>query len=316
MAKKNKKNKKVKIRQRRSIAERLRTIPGPVKGGGVLLLAALAVGGGAFAAWRYAHDNTSLVFRVERIQLGGMPSWLDTATRDELRNPVAGILPAEVHVLDRKPLEELAAYYAAQEWVRRVDRLEYVFPGGGAPGGIVGSLTLTEPLCIVAHEPTGTFFFADCSGRRLGGPVADLPPRELRLPVITWAENLHSPERGKPWSEEKVLHGFFIAALLKDEGLRTAYRHWIAKIDVRYVGNRKRSEILLVTENRVGLQWGRSTRSGFSGRTPYASTEDKLARVRRVLAADLAGHEGKELFLFEPLEDQLRGSGWLSVRPP
>ena len=52
------------------------------------------------------------------------------------------------------------------------------------------------------------------------------------------------------------IDGYFVRfdALLKDEGLRTAYRHWIAKIDVRYVGKRDRSEILGSWDDEASAQ--------------------------------------------------------------
>ena len=137
---------KVKIRRRRSLLERIRTIPVVARGAALCLLSAALLGGGAYAAWRYARASEGLVVRVVRIDIGGLPGWLDPESARELCAPPRDVVPEEVHLLDRGPLARLAAYYRNHEWVESLDRLEYVFPGGDMPGGIVGSLTLAELL--------------------------------------------------------------------------------------------------------------------------------------------------------------------------
>ncbi len=305
---------KVKIRKRRSLREQLRTVPFVVKGGLVLILVGAILGGGAYAARTYTHDSDTLLVRVEEISVGGLPDWLDPLSTEELLNPPPDVLPSAVHVLDRASLHRLAEYFRKNEWVRSVDRVEYVYPGSGAPGGIAGDVTLREPLCLVALKSTHEYYFMDVAGGRLGGPVSRVPESELRFPVLYWAR--HLPARGRPWAEEPIRHGHDMASLLQREGLRFGFPHWVARIEVGGVGAMDRSEILLVTENRVSLNWGRTPRSEFSGRTQFANPEQKIARLKRILAGDLSGTRGLVLNLFEPLESQLGDTGWFNARPP
>lgn len=305
---------RVKIRKRRSLVERLRTVQPGLKGVLVLSVAAALLGGGGYAALRHARECPALWIRVEGIDIAGLPAWLDPESRKEFLNPQPDILPAEINLLDRRPLHRLSAHFQQCEWVRAVDRLEYVFPGRVAPGGIVGRLTLHEPLCVVALKPAREYFFAGARRQRLGGPLAELPDSELRLPIIHWAWKL--PPRGGPWGEEPLHHGFDIAELLEQEGLRFDLPHWIARIDVTGVGRLDRSEILLVTEHQVHLQWGRSTRSESSGRPELADTDQKIHQLRRVLAGEFGVPQDGAMNLFEPLEAQGGATGWLSARPP
>jgi hypothetical protein len=310
------KERKVKIRQRLSIAERLRTVPFAVKCFAVVAFGAAAVGFGAYAAYHHVHGHHALVMQVESVSVSGVPAWVDRTSARELEAPPGGMMPAEVYLLDREPLTRLATYYAQHEWVRSIESLEYVFPGKNAPGGIACRLTLEEPLCVVGWEKTNEYYYAASDGRRLGGPLPELPDPELRLPAVVWARDAVIPDRGQPWSEERVLHGMDIAAILEQEDLRSGLPHWIVRIDVSHVGRRDRSEILLVTENRIGLAWGRTPRSERAGRVQEAPAEEKIERLRRILSGESGEARGVEINLFEPLEEQRGSIGWLGPGQP
>jgi hypothetical protein len=307
---------KVKIRTRRSLRDRLRAVPRPLKGGLVLAAAAALLVAGARAARRHARASAAFHVRVDAVTLRGLPAWLDPAGREELLHPPPAVLPPLIHLLDRRPLARLAAYLEVSEWVAAVERLEYVFPGGNGAGGIVGSVVLNEPLCLVACAATRTLYYADAEGRRLGGALPGPPDRKLRLPVIYWARDVQVPERGEPWREERIRHGFCLAALVGAEDIRFAFPHWVERIDVTAAGRIDRSEIVLVTDNRVSLHWGRSPRSEHFGRTRFAESSQKIDRLTRVLAGEVPAGPGEKLNLFEPLKAQRGETGWLSARPP
>jgi hypothetical protein len=311
-----KKARKVRIRRRRSLRERLRTVPLPVKGGLVLAVLGALAAAGALAARRHVLGAAELTFRVEEIRVDGVPEWLDPVVRESLLRPREGILPERVHVLDREPLARLAAYYEAHEWVARLHRLEYVIPGPASPGGIVGSLSLKELLCAVYSPSDRAYHLVDLEGNAMRGALERPPPAELRLPVIYGGGDVAPPAPGDVWRADSVLHGFFIAALLHEEGLRFEYPHWIAEIDVGHTERWDRSQIALRTEDRVVLQWGRSPRSGRSGRTPFAETAEKVLRLRTILAGRGRGYHGAEINLFEPLQGWPGETEWLSARRP
>ena len=143
------------------------------------------------------------------------------------------------------------------------------------------------------------------------------PPPELRVAVIVWARELqHLPQRGAPWKEDRVLHGLYIADLLKRETMQGGLPHWIARIDVRNVGYRDRIEITLTTEDNTTLQWGRSARAEYEDRLQYAGEAQKLALLRKILAGEIVVPRGRDILLFEPLESQLRGNAWVTEHRP
>ncbi len=302
---------KVRVRKRRSVAERLRTLPGWSKSFiGVALISVLIVAGGQ-AARRYAVADGRLVIPIKWAEVSGLPDYLDPLSRRELAAPPEALLPERVNLLDRTPLLRIAKYYEEHPWVEAVEYFEYVFPGAGGQGGIRGSLRLVEPLCLVGWDSDRRFYFVDEAGRRLSGPIERPPDGKWRFPAVCWACNLPLPPRGMAWRDESVAHGLHVARLLKAEGLIRTYAHWVAWIDVTGVGRWNRSEVALVTENRVTLQWGRTTLSSARGRIPVARKAEKLARLKAVLSGRVVVPAGVELNLFEPLSPQLRELGYL-----
>jgi hypothetical protein len=260
--------------------------------------------------------DARLTFSAEGVDVRGLPPWLDEESAKRLHG--AAEIPARIHALDRMPLEKLREYYLKNEWVAAVESIEYVLPGVEGGGGIVGRLRLRDPMCVVGLRE-GEYYFADIEGRRLGGALSALPPEKLRLPLIQWAKRV--APRGEEWGEddECVRHGFYMAALLDQAGLRTGLPHWVARIDVRNVGRGDIFEVTLVTEPGHALQlaWGRTARSEFVGkRVQEAPTKDKIIRLRQILSGARVSDKKDEILLFEPITSREAGGPWLSAAQP
>ncbi|HAK96076.1 MAG TPA: hypothetical protein DCM87_14055 [Planctomycetes bacterium] len=289
-----------------TLRERMAKWSPEAKGAGLMLVSAVLTGIAAHHALSIARADPGLGFSAGGVDVQGLPAWLDPESTAALR--AASAVPGRIHVLDRAPLRRLREYYLANEWVASVERLEYAVPGAEGGGGITGRLRLRDPMCLVGLR-AGEYYFADTEGRRLGGVLSALPPADLRLPVIQWAKRV--PPRGEAWggrkefarADEPVLHGFYIAALLAQAGLRENLPHWIARIDVRNVGRNDWSEVELVTEpgHAVRLQWGRTARSELVfGRVQESPVAEKIERLRRILAGERLCRSGEEVLLFEP----------------
>ncbi len=300
----SKKTKQVKLRQGRTLREAIAVLPVGTKGLGVLIASVVVTGIAAFQALSLVRGDARLVFSAEGVDVRGLPPWLDAGSAKRLR--AAAEIPAQIHALDRAPLQKLREYYLKNEWVASVENLEYILPGAEGGGGIVGRLRLREPMCVVCTEK-GEYYFADTEGRRLGDALAEPPPAKLRLPVIKWATRIAS--RGEAWGphrdDERVLHGFYMAALLNQAGLRAGLPHWVAWIDVRNVGRDEKSyEVMLITErgHEKRLVWGRTVRSEVVGkRVQEAPTSEKVERLRQILAGARVSDEEGPILLFEPL---------------
>ena len=299
------KRKRIGVTGRLTLRERMAKWSPEAKGAGLLLVAAALTGIAAHRASGFVHADPGLAFSAGQVDVQGLPAWLDPESTAALRTASAGL--GRIHVLDRAPLRRLREYYLANEWVASVERLEYAVPGAEGGGGITGRLRLRDPMCLVGLR-AGEYYFADTEGRRLGGVLTALPPPDLRLPVIQWAK--YVPPRGEAWggrkefarADEPVLHGFYVAALLTQAGLRESLPHWVARIDVRNVGRNDWSEVELVTEpgHAVRLQWGRTARSELvHGRVQEAPVSEKIDRLRRILAGERLCRSGEEVLLFE-----------------
>jgi hypothetical protein len=317
-----KKNKTIKVRTRRTLREAIAVVPASAKGLGILLVSGVVTCIAAFQALSMVRADACLTFSPDGVDVRGLPAWLDEESAVRLRTPA--VLPRGIHVLDRTPLEKLRAYYLANEWVAAVESLEYVVPGTAGGGGIVGRLRLREPLCAVGLKE-GEYYYADEKGRRLGGRLGAPPPEELRLPVVQWASRV--APRGEAWGEDRrfvseddrVVHGFYIAALLRQVGLHTGLPHWIARIDVSNVGRRDCFEVALVTEpgHAARLVWGRTMRSEYvGGRVQEAPTKDKVEHLRQILSGARACAPGEEIRLFEAVARRQAEVSWLSPSQP
>ncbi len=320
----SKKTKAVRISSRRSLRETIAVLPVSVRSFGIFIVSVAATGIAAYQALSMVRADPRLVFSAEGVDVRGLPPWLDAESAARLR--AASLLPVRIHALDRAPLAKLNEYYLKNEWVASVECLEYIMPGGEGGGGIVGRLRLREPLCLVGLA-SGEYYFADAEGRRLGGSIRTLPPADLRLPVIQCASRV--PPRGEAWgarreharADEGVLHGFYMAALLSQAGLRAELPHWVAQIDVRSAGSRRSdwSEVRLVTEpgHEAVLHWGRTARSEVvHGNVQEAPTGDKLERLRQILSGARPCEKGEEVLLFEPVARRQAGGPWLSAARP
>ncbi len=291
-----------------TLRERIAKWSPEARGAGLLLVSAVLTAIAAYHALSVVRADAGLAFGAKGVDVQGLPAWLDPESTAALR--AASVVPDRIHVLDRTPLLRLHEYYLSNEWVASIERLEYLVPGAEGGGGIAGRLRLRDPMCLVGLR-AGEYYFADTEGCRLGGALTVLPPGELKLPVIQWAKRVPPPRRGEAWGvrkefarvDEPVLHGFYIAALLAQAGLRKDLPHWVARIDVRNVGRGDWSEVELVTEpgHAVRLQWGRTARSELvNGRVQEAPASEKIERLRRILAGERVCRSGEEILLFEP----------------
>ncbi len=248
-------------------------------GAGVSLL--ILFGAGRFAAG-YVAECEQLTFDVLGVEVKTLPSWFDGRVENQLLHPEVDGIPGRVSVLDRDLLKKLAVYYERHPWIDAVEKIEYIFPGETKPGRIAARIQLKKPLAAVKMRQTGSCYLVGVRGERLGFARDSSIAKELRLPVICFADRAPAAPGGAKW-EEKIMHGFYLATLLNQEGLRAGFPHWIVMIDVQNVGDPGRCEVVLLTEESVEIRWGRTPRAEYHGRSQLRNSADKVRDLKVIL---------------------------------
>jgi cell division septal protein FtsQ len=169
--------------------------------------------------------------------------------------------------------------YESSPWVRRVTGVRLVYPNR-----VYVALEVRRPVCAVPWRSRG-LLLVDENGVRLPG-VRSRPPPGLSKPFPRLLGVTGRPVApGEVWSGQ-VCEGAAVALDLTGmpEALKRAVP--IAAIDVGNVGGRKdrvESEIVLVTDSGVRIEWGRSRRSPLGDLDPPVT--DKFLRLEQALRA-------------------------------
>lgn len=297
-----KKSRKTKSKKRKSASGKggIKSIPPWIRSLFLLLLLCVAMLGLGFGVKRYAENNAPLTFDIFKINIEGLPPWLDDKSRQELLTPAVAGIPGTVDAMDRTLLEKLEAYYAKDDWIHEVKGIEFIFPGVDTLGGIEAHLVLNDPLCAVQTMGAQSFYWVDRDGRRLGYQRPEPPPVALRMPVVFGAYKVPARPGESDW-QEKLLHGFHLSRLFRAEGIQSDHPHWIKQIDIRNVGDRRACEVVLVTDSGTVIQWGRTDLAAKQNRPPVTPKEEKLRRLRKVLSGEIMLPAGTEVDLNKPV---------------
>jgi hypothetical protein len=166
-------------------------------------------------------------------------------------------------------LKQLAGHYAAQPWVRRVVRVQRVFPDR-----VIVRLEYRRPLAFVA-QGRHQYYWVDEDGVRLPGVYSrdEVYGRVRQMVIGGVAEP--PPEPGRPWVGADLAAGLRLVRRLG----RHVARNQLDAISVANYGGRinpGESHLILLTPDNTHVLWGNAP--GEEG--PYeASFELKLANL-------------------------------------
>ncbi len=241
----------VRIRRRwsRRLSPRARTV---LAGVGIRILLAATIVGGLYLAFCRMHSDLKNLPRY-RVKLANVrlqvPSWVTPTILAQLKE--IPDFPEAFSILEPDVAKKLAQAYANNPWVKRVLTVEKKYPQG-----IGISLEVRRPVAAVRFK--GSFYLADAEGARLPLSFRSWPQQDLRLPFVADALS-PPPAPGELWEDPGAKAGLAVASLLfeADQKVRSS----ITTIDVANIGglrSPRESEIVLLTENRVPVYWGRS----------------------------------------------------------
>ncbi len=223
-----------------------------VVGIGVRVLLATAIVSGTYLIVRRVHSDLKQMSRYQvdlaRLKLE-VPSWVTPAIRSQLKQ--IPDFPQTFSILERGIAEKVAVAYSQNPWVVKVRQVEKQYPRS-----LRISLEVRRPVAAVRFR--GRYYLADALGVRLPLDFTSWPHQDLDLPFVKDATS-PPPAPGEVWQDAAVEAGLAVSAILlkADSGVHKR----ITAIDVtnlKGVRSPTESEIVLLTENRIPIYWGRS----------------------------------------------------------
>jgi hypothetical protein len=207
------------------------------------------------------------------------PSWADPRTGEGVVH--LRMSREEWSLFDETLVERIGRAFERNAWVKRVTRVERVFPDG-----LQVNFELRKAHLAVV-KPDGIYVI-DRDGVRLPGVYAEPPACESAVRFTGLASR--PPAAGERWTDPEISTALEMAALAAREPLFAKAK--VAAIDLANFGARldkRRPEIALVTAAGCTIEWGRAPSSRSVGEMPLA---DKLDNLRRAMEA-WPGLEGR-----------------------
>ena len=233
-----------------------------------------------------AYRLSDYVLTPESLAFESLPPWADARTVAALR--ATDRIAFRVSIFDPGAEERVRSAVALHPLVRSVDAVRVTFPRS-----VAVRVTLRVPGCRVetpARRADGRpyLLLLSTDARRLdercyGTWLAARPP----LPVLTGLKRMPPPVDGVAWDNihEQVAEGLAAAAvaerLAHDLGFAQLDEpRYVARIDVARFparGDRIGGEVLLVLDDGMGIEWGRTEREGATEEDAYPVKLSRLA---------------------------------------
>jgi hypothetical protein len=221
------------------------------------------------SVYAYLLVGNDYTIDMSTLRVADRPDWAGDALVSEIRT--TGPLTGKMSIFDPDLVKNVSDHYAANPWVSRVLAVEKEFPNS-----LRVRVEMRKPLFAV--EQKGQFILVDRDRVRIPGSYAQVPKFSFSIPRALGVRTA-APDAGKRWEDPAVEAAAEVSAALLDN--RIDRQISIAAIDVSRVGKGGReSEIVILAEQNVAIEWGRSTAGGAHGELP---AEEKVLNLKGVL---------------------------------
>lgn len=226
----------------------------------------------------YAYYSTLPRYQInlEPLEVMATPDWLKGS---ELEQPVKQSvrLSGKANIFDKELLPRLIAQYERNPWIAKVESVEKLYPNE-----LNVKLEMRKPVVAVEYRrgDRNYYYLIDREIVRLPGEYRSVPQLPMVLPVVAGVRN-SPPLAGEKWQDRGLRDAIAVAVNLKQHKVYDKVE--IARIDVTNSGgrvNKLESEVVLLTKNKVAIQWGRSPETDKFGEL---SPEEKIKNLYRVL---------------------------------
>lgn len=220
------------------------------------------------SVYAYLMVGDDYTIDLATLRVADRPEWAGDALVSEFHT--RGPLTGKMSIFDPDLVKNVSEHYAANPWVSRVLSVEKEFPNK-----LRVKVEMRKPLMAV--EQRGRFVLVDRDRVRIPGEYAQLPKFNFSVPKVIGVKSA-PPEAGKRWDDPGVDAGAGVAAALLDN--RIDRQIAIAALDVSRVGKGGReSEIVILAEDNVAIEWGRPATAGH-GELP---ADEKILNLKGVL---------------------------------
>ncbi|MBI4833471.1 MAG: FtsQ-type POTRA domain-containing protein [Planctomycetes bacterium] len=227
----------------------------------------------------YEHfdSDSRYMLDINAFKVANNPDWLiDQELRDAMNDSL--ILKVKTSSFDEDIINRLRQHYESNPWVKRVETIERRLPND-----LKIKLELRRPyLAVAKNNKQVAYYLVDKDMVRLPGEYSELPAMPTVLPVVAGVA-ANPPLAGRIWSDKGLNAAVSVAAILDENNLLDTLK--TKTIDVANIGgkiNSKESEIVLVTQDKIRIEWGRPPDTDKFGELSVA---EKINNIKTVLSA-------------------------------
>lgn len=267
----------------------------PLRRLAVLGLLAVALGSGAYAAWRAVREHVVAAEQyevtVDSVTITPPPPWIRSDVKAEVVRDAS--LEGPLSVLDDDLSRRLYEAFEAHAWVAKVERVMK-----RPPNAVEVELVYRRPVLMV--QVSEGLLPIDAEGVQLS--TRDFSPLEAgRYPRLTEIELATGPPAGTRWSDPRVIAAARLAAVVSDAWEELGLHH-LALAGEPQASSGNLFEFDLFTKEGTRVRWGAAPTAEAS---EQKTAREKLARLKRYHAdrGSLEGPRGpQEIDLTEKTE--------------
>ncbi|NUN48483.1 MAG: hypothetical protein HUU15_06605 [Candidatus Brocadiae bacterium] len=221
------------------------------------------------SVYAYLQVGDSYTIDLASLHVADRPEWAGDALVGEFRT--SGPLTGKMSIFDPDVVRRVTEHYQANPWVARVLSVEKEFPNS-----LRVKVEMRKPA--VAVEVRGRYILVDRERIRIPGEYAQVPRFSFPVAKVLGVRSA-APEPGKVWDDAMVDAGVSVGCALADN--RIDRQMTVTGIDVSRVGRGGReSEIVILAEDGVAIEWGRAPAAGKHGELPV---DEKILNLKGVL---------------------------------
>jgi hypothetical protein len=231
--------------------------------------------------YEHFQQDERYFINLDNLQVVAPPDWL---TDPIMEQTIAASLKmdCETTIFDKNLVNRLKEHFQNNPWVAQVHIIEKRLPNQ-----LKIKLDLRRPMVAISgsNKDIGrqVYYLVDKDLVRLPGEYNAVPSLPRALPVVVGVRKA-PPLPGKLWQDSGLEGALAVVDVLKKQltpGLTAKLA--LASIDVSNINgqiDKRESEIVLWTQNRVPIQWGRAP-----GTMKFAelSAEEKINNLKLVL---------------------------------
>ena len=221
----------------------------------------------AHMTWEQVTGQPKYQVDLSAINIVNFPSWCTPKIKTLINESVS--LSGRKSIFDRDLTAVVGRRYYESPWVDRLVWVRKAFPNT-----ISVRVQLREPG--VAVRQGGRYYVVDQNGVRLPLTYTTWPVNDVKCAFVTGISTA-PPAPGKRWDDPAIADGIAVLDVIAGDNLASALN--ITTVDLSNHGGRRdprQSEIVLITEHRAQILWGRSPNAESFGEL---SVEQKLAKL-------------------------------------